>query len=522
MSNDRFQAAAITRRNAIALMSGAAAAASLGAPALAQATPKKGGTLRVSAFTNPSSLDPATGGAGSDHTVLYTMYDSLTEWDFATLKPKPGLAESWSFTDPTTLVLNIRQGVTFHDGTKLDAEAVKYNLERAKTDQKSNIKADVATVASVEVTGPMQVTLKLSTPDTAMPAILSDRAGMMVSPTALKAAGGAGLNRAPVGTGAYSFVSWADGDRIVTKRNEKYWKPNRPYMDAIEFAIIPELTTGSRSVSAGQNDLIYQLPPRQKVIMERSPNLKVVTGPTLYVFQVFFNWGKPPFDDVRVRKAFNFAVDREALVKASLAGLAEPGYINLPKAHWAYDKTAASLYPYDVAKAKALLSEAGWKEDTVIELGAYPDQDSVQRQEILIEQLRKAGMRLKFNTAPTAEAAATFFGAEKKNSGLLAAWTGRPDPSQTYSLMFTKDAYFNAGRAPVPAALDQALKDSRATEDIERRKEAFERVQRIVMENAFVCPLAFQYELVAMNKKVQGYRTNLLGKPKYDDVWLES
>jgi peptide/nickel transport system permease protein/peptide/nickel transport system substrate-binding protein len=522
MTHDRLAAAAITRRNAIALMSGAAVGVALGEPAFAQGTPKRGGTLRVSAFTNPSSLDPCTGGAGSDHTFLYTMYDSLTEWDFETLKPKPGLAESWSFTDPTTLVINIRQGVTFHDGTKLDAEAVKFNLDRAKTDPKSNIKADVATVTSVDITGPMQVTVKLNTPDSAMPAILSDRAGMMVSPTALKAAGGNGLNRTPVGTGAFTFVSWADGERIVTKRNEKYWKPNRPYMDAIEFAIIPELTTGARSVSAGQNDLIYQLPPRQKVIMERSPNLKIVTGPTLYVFQVFFNWGKPPFDDLRVRKAFNFAIDREALVKASLAGLAEPGLMDLPKAHWAYDKTTAGLYPYDVAKAKQLLAEAGFKEGTVIELGGYPDQDSVQRQEILIEQLRKAGMTLKFNNAPVAEVAAAFFGAEKKNSGLLAAWTGRPDPSQTYSLMFTKDAYFNAGRAPIPPELDAALKESRASEDIEARKKAFEKVQRIVMENAFVAPLAFQFELVAMNKRVQGYKPNLLGKPKYDDVWLES
>jgi peptide/nickel transport system substrate-binding protein len=522
MTNDRFTAAAITRRNAIALMTGAAASASLIGPAFAQGAPKKGGTLRVSAFTNPSSLDPCTGGAGSDHTFLYTMYDSLTEWDFETLKPKPGLAESWSFTDPTTFVLNIRQGVTFHDGSKLDAEAVKFNLDRAKTDQKSNIKADVATVASVEISGPMQVTLKLNGPDSALPAILSDRAGMMVSPTAVKAAAAGNLNRTPVGTGAFTFVSWADGERIVTKRNEKYWKPNRPYMDAIEFAIIPELTTGARSVTAGQNDLIYQLPPRQKMIVERSPNLRVVTGPTLYVFQIFFNWGKPPFDDLRVRKAFNFAIDREALVKASLAGLAEPAATNLPKAHWAYDKTAAALYPYDIAKAKQLLAEAGFKEGTVVELGGYPDQDSVQRQEILIEQLRKVGMTLKFNNAPVAETAAGFFGAEKKNSALLAAWTGRPDPSQTYSLMFTKDAYFNAGRAPVPPELDVALKESRATEDIEKRKAAFEKVQRIIMENAFVCPLAFQFELVAMNKRVQGYKPNLLGKPKYDDVWLES
>jgi peptide/nickel transport system substrate-binding protein len=522
MTNDRLAAAALTRRNALALMSGAAIGASLGGPALAQATPKRGGTLRVSAFTNPSSLDPATGGAGSDHTFLYTLYDTLTEWDFETLKPKPGLAESWSFTDATTLVMNIRQGVTFHDGTRLDADAVKFNLDRAKSDQKSNIKADVVTVASVEVTGPMQVTLKLNGADSALPAILSDRAGMMVSPTALKQATAGNLNRTPVGTGAYAFVSWADGERIITKRNEKYWKPNRPYMDAIEFAIIPELTTGARSVTAGQNDLIYQLPPRQKMIVERSPNLKVVTGPTLYVFQIFFNWGKPPFDDVRVRRAFNFAIDREALVKASLAGLAEPATMNLPKAHWAYDKAVAELYPYDVTKAKQLLAEAGFKEGTVVELGGYPDQDSVQRQEILIEQLRKVGMTLKFINSPVAEAAAAFFGAEKRASGLLAAWTGRPDPSQTYSLMFAKEAYFNAGRAAVPAELDAALKQSRATEDIEMRRKAFSTVQRIIMENAFVCPLAFQFELVAMNKRVQGYKPNLLGKPKYDDVWLES
>jgi peptide/nickel transport system permease protein/peptide/nickel transport system substrate-binding protein len=522
MTNKRLTAAAISRRNALALMSGTAMSLSLGGPALAQATPKRGGTLRVSAFTNPSSLDPATGGAGSDHTFLYTMYDSLTEWDFETLKPKPGLAESWSFTDPTTLVLNIRQGVTFHDGTPLNAEAVKFNLDRAKTDPKSNIKADVATVASVQATGPMQVTVKLNTPDSAMPAILSDRAGMMVSPTALKAASAGNLNRTPVGTGAYTFVSWADGERIITKRNEKYWKPNRPYMDGIEFAIIPELTTGARSVTAGQNDLIYQLPPRQKMIVERSPNLKVVTGPTLYVFQIFLNWGKPPFDDLRVRKAFNFAIDRESLVKASLAGLAEPAAMNLPKAHWAYDKSVAELYPYDVAKARQLLKEAGFKEGTVVEIVGYPDQDSVQRQEILIEQLRKAGFGIKFLNSPVAEASAAFFSNEKRGSALLAAWTGRPDPSQTYSLMFTNDAYFNAGRAPVPPELDVALKESRASEDTEVRRKAFAKVQRLVMENAFVAPLAFQFELVAMNKRVQGYRPNLLGKPKYDDVWLES
>ena len=257
--------------------------------------------------------------------------------------------------------------------------------------------------------------------------------------------------------------------------------------------------------------------------MERVHQLKIVNGPTLYVFQIFLNWAKPPFDDVKVRQAFNFAIDREAFVKASLAGLAEPAYMNLPKAHWAYDKSVAGLYPYDPDKAQASCSpRPASRTGTAIELIGYPDQDSVQRQEILIEQFRKVGMNVKFINAPVAEASAAFFGAEKRGSGLLAAWTGRPDPSLTYSLMFTKDAYFNGGRAPVPPELEAAIKESRASEDIEMRRKAFATVQRLVMENAFVAPLAFQFELVAMNKKVQGYRPNLLGKPKYDDVWLES
>ena len=511
-----------TRREAIALISGALAGASLGGSALAQGTPKKGGILRISASANPSSLDPATGGAGSDHAFLFTMFDTLTEWEFETLKPRPGLAESWSYTDPTTFVLNIRSGVTFHDGTPLDAEAVKFNIERNKTDPQSNLTADRATVASVEVTGPMQVTLKLNTSDTALPGILSDRAGMMVSPTALKASTTGNVARTPVGAGAYAFVSWADGEKIVVKRHEKYWKPNRPLPDGIEFSIIPELTTGVRSVTAGQNDLIYQLPPRQKAVVDRSSSVKVFNGPTLYVFQIFLNWAKPPFDNIKVRQAFNFAIDRETFVKAALAGLAEPAYMNLPKAHWAYDKSVAGLYPYDPDKARKLLAEAGFKDGISIELVGYPDQDSVQRQEILIEQFRKVGIGVRFLNAPVAEASAAFFGPEKRGSGLLAAWTGRPDPSLTYSLMFTKDAYFNGGRAPVLPELEAAIRESRASEDIEVRRKAFTTVQRLVMENAFVAPLAFQFELVAMNKKVQGYKPNLLGKPKYDDVWLES
>jgi peptide/nickel transport system permease protein/peptide/nickel transport system substrate-binding protein len=131
---------ALSRRDVFILAGGVALAGTTGLPALAQEAAKKGGILKVAALANPSSLDPATGGSGFDHNMLWPMYDTLVEWDYETLKPKSGLAK-WSYPDPKTMVLDIEKGVKFHDGTDLDAEAVKFNLERNRQDVRSNVKA---------------------------------------------------------------------------------------------------------------------------------------------------------------------------------------------------------------------------------------------------------------------------------------------------------------------------------------------------------------------------------------------
>lgn len=511
--------APVSRRELLTMLGAGAVAMGAGMPAWAQGAAKRGGTLRVSGAANPSSLDPATGGSGGDHTYLWTMYDTLVEWDYDTLKPKPGLAE-WSYPNPNTMVLNIRPGITFHDGTPCDAQAVKFNLDRGRTHQRSNIKADLSSIAAVEVTGPLQVTVKLAKPDTALPAILSDRAGMMVSPKAAQEAGNE-FDRKPVGAGPWKFVSWSDNQKVVVARHDKYWRNDRGFVDGIEFSIIPELSTGLRSVSAGQNDMAYSLPPRLKPVIERSKNLKLVTGPTLYCIQIYLNLAKKPLDNVKVRQAINFALDREAFVKAALSGIGEPAAMSMPSAHWAYDKSVASLYPHDPGRARALLAEAGLKDGFELSIGGYSDQDSVRRGEILMDQLGKVGIRLKFTNGTVPEISAQYFGAEKKFDALLAAWTGRPDPSMTYGLMFAKDAYFNAGRVEVSPELSALLVESRASEDIETRKKVFAKIQRIVMEQAMVAPLAFTHEMTALSEKVKGYRTNLLGKAKYEFISLD-
>jgi peptide/nickel transport system permease protein/peptide/nickel transport system substrate-binding protein len=511
--------AALRRRDALGLLG--LTIGGLGFPAWAQAqgTPKKGGVLKLAMPANPSSLDPTTGGAGSDHPMLWPIYDTLVEWDYATLAPKPGLAE-WSFTDPTTLTLKLKPGIKFHDGTACDAEAVKWNLDRNRGDATSNLRADLASIASIAVSGPGTVTLKLKQPDAALPAIFSDRAGMMVSPTAQKAAG-AGFNRKPVGAGPWKFVSWADNQKVVVTRNDGYWRPGLPYLDGIEFAIIPELATGLRSVISRQNDMAYSISPLSRALVEREKSLSLVTGPTLYCIQIYINYARKPLDNPKVRQAINFALDRQAFVKVTMAGEGEPAYMNLPSTHWAYDSGVAGLYRHDPARAKALLAEAGFPNGLELTIGGYTDQDSVRRGEIVMAQLAQAGIRVKFSNGTIPEISGQFFGNEKKFDLLLSAWTGRPDPSMTYSLMFAKDAYYNAGRGEFSSELSMLLQQSRAKEDMAYRKGVFAKIQRIVMENALVAPLGFQFELDAISKPVQGYKPDLLGKPKFNGVWLQ-
>lgn len=508
------------RRAAMAFLAGAAAA-TLPMTGLAQGKPRSGGILRVATPTNPSTLDPMTGRSGYDHVQLYTMFDTLMEWDYQSLTAKPGLAKAWRYPDPRTLVLELEEGVTFHDGTPCDAEAVRFNLERARTDQRSNIKSDLATVESVEVSGPHQVTLKLKHPDTSLPLVLSDRAGMMVSPKAAQEAG-ADFDRRPVGSGAWKFVSWTDNEKVIVTRNEKYWRKDMPHLDGIEFTIIPETNTGLRSVVSGGNDFAHGLSPQQKPVIDRSKSLDSVANPTLFSHIFFLNNGRPPFNDLRVRQAINIAIDREAFNKATQAGIGEPATTLLPKDHWAYDPSLADVYPYDPERARKLLAEAGYKDGLELQVIGWTDQRSIQRQEVLIEQMGKAGFRLRVSAYSVPDATAQFFGPEKRGDAYLAAWTGRPDPSLSYQLLFAKDSYFNAGKVDPAPGREEAQAATQSTDVLEERKKAFAKLQRIVVDNALFVPIVIQYDVQAFTKKVHGYKPNLLGKPKFENVYLEA
>jgi len=505
------------------LMKGTAAAAGallLPGGALAQGAPRKGGTLRLAMPYNPGAVDPMTGRNLPDFEVLYAVFDALVDFEPQTLQLKPGLAKSWKFTDPKTLVLELVDNAKFHDGTAFDAEAVKFNLERYKSDQRSNVKADLATLDSVEVTGKHQVTLKLNRPNAGMPNILTNRVGLMVSPKSIKEAPNGNVDRKPVGTGPFKFVSWQDNDSFVLVRNESYWKPGLPYLDGINIKIINELNTIVRAVVAGEADLGINLQGPQKAIADRSPSVVAVAVPSLVLYGAFLNYGKPPLDDVRVRQALNYALNRDEINKIVAVGLGQPSSAVLPKEHWACDPTTQNYYNYDPQKAKKLLAEAGHPNGVEIETFGWADQLAMQRQEVIISQLARVGIRIKLTPLAPQQAVQAFM-IEKKGSMFISPSSAYPDPSQLYEALFGKTALRNASGIELPG-FRELLDATMEAQDQAARKAAFAKLQKFVLENALQMVQFISPAVAVHNKKVKNFHDTLLAVAKFTEVWLEA
>ena len=503
---------ALHRRDMMKLLAASGAAVSAPGSRAQAAAPS---SIVVVADQQPTSLDPITGTNGGDFKYLYPVYDTLVDWDGATLQPRPRLATDWSFTTPTSFVMNLRANVLFHDGTPFDAEAVRFNLDRIRTDAHSNFKFDLASVSKIEVTGPLQITLTLNRPNAALPLVLSERAGLMASPAAV-AKSGADFARNPVGTGPYLLTQWTDGDTVAYARDPKHWDPDHQHLDEIRFKIITDVSTGLRSVLAGENDMVNSVAPSQKAVVERSTKVKTDISNSQAIYPVWINNARPPFNDVRVRQALLYAIDRNAFNKVTAAGLAEGAGGRLPKAHWAYDPATEHDYPYDLDKAKALLAAAGQAAGFEMTLMGPNDDRSRARQEFVAAQLAKVGIRVTIKGMSVNDSIKAFF-VDKSADAILVLFGGRPDPSQTFRDLFGKQAFLNAGHWE-PEGFNEALVASEATSDLAVRKQALAKVQRIVAENALMVPLIFDPQFTVMSKRVEGFTPNLFGRLRFDTI----
>jgi ABC-type transport system substrate-binding protein len=482
--------------------------------------PQRGGMLRAAWGYNPSSLDPHVGSAGSDHVSLYPLYDTLITFNPETLVPEPGLATSWEFIqEPPALVLTLEQGVTFHDGTPFDAAAVEYNINRVKTLETSPIKQVLSSVDNAEVLAPNEVRLNLNRMDTSLPLILADRAGMMVSPTAAEALGPE-LGMQPVGTGPFRFVEFRPDDRLVVERHDAYWRGGLPYLDGITIQYMLEPQTQINALQSDQVDFLLGVPGPELERVEQLPGVSATQHAGLAFDHCQFNTMKPPFDDVRVREAFNLAIDRESMLQNLAFGLGEVAWQAVPSGHWAYQEDLSPTYEYNPERARELLAEAGYADGVSVSGLGLIGEANARKMEIVQAQLAEVGVDIDVELLEVAVATDSFY-ADAAYDVYCPAWSGRPDPSQTVSELFTDEAFYMVGPTGVGEEMTRLLAEATSVQDVEERAAAFNEIMSLVYENSLHAPLFYAASIQAFQDDVHGYVPNLYGKPQLNEVWME-
>jgi peptide/nickel transport system substrate-binding protein len=323
--------------------------------AFAADTPKKGGTLRVGFYIEAATMDPHFSGSKVDRQIYHNIYEPLLVLD-TSLGIKPGLAESWQQPDSKTLVMKLRHGVKFHDGTDFNAEAAKFNFNRMKTEPKSVRKGEVASIESVDIVDPYTIKINLRRPDAALLATLTDRAGMMVSPKTAQERGPE-LERSAkgAGTGPFEFVEWVKDDHLLIKRNDSYWnKQGGPYLDRVRYRPIPDDTVKLQSLQTGEIDVIDYVQTRDVAAVKADRNVVVVDVPSLADFAYQLNLTRPPFATKALRQAVAYSVDLEQIVK----GVAQCGRAG-QRSDPADELGVRPLHRADQARSGAGEGEAG-------------------------------------------------------------------------------------------------------------------------------------------------------------------
>jgi peptide/nickel transport system substrate-binding protein len=471
--------------------------------------PKAGGALKVAAALPPSSLDPIAGTNGGDQVSLYPIYDRLINLDPAALTPQPGLATAWKYTDPKTLVLTLRDGVTFHDGTPFNAEAVKFNLERDLDPAVSKNVSDLSNIESVDATGPHEVTIHLKQPDASLVLTLADRAGMVVSPAAVQKWGKA-YNQHPVGTGAYTFGEYVPNDHLLVKKNDHYWQAGKPYLDQITFKYITDQRTRNNALQAHDVDLVFNINLADLSTLKTVSGIQVVSAPSLLIDGCYVNFSREPFNKLEARRALAIAIDRDELNKSLAFGQAKPTSEIFPAGYWAADPSLNDTFAYNADKARDLLKQAGYANGLSIKGLVFQDTAEVRKSEIIQAQLKKVGINMTFDVYDAATVAKKFF-TEKGADFVCASWSGRPDPSQTAGSLLSAKSFYNAGNYAAPGMAD-ALSAAAAAQSQDARKAAFSKVIQLNQEYVMWIPLLNEPNVTAVSGKVKGATPSLYGK----------
>ena len=453
-----------------------AAALLSGTAAFAQQT-----DLTIALQLEPPHLDPTSAAAGAIDSVLYSnVFEGLTRF-MSDGSVVAGLAESWEISEEgTTYTFKLRDGVTFHDGTTMDAEDVKFSLDRARAEDSQNAqKALFAGIADVTVIDPLTVQVTLSAADGNFLFNMAWGDAVIVAPESIE-----GIKQTPIGTGPFTFVEWKQGDSIMLAQNASYWG-EKPALTQATFKFISDPTAAFAAMMAQDIDAFAGYPaPENLPQFEADPRFKVLVGSTEGETILSTNNKMPPLDNVKVREAIAHAINRQDIIDGAMFGLGTPiGTHFAPHNPDYVDLTGMSAFDPD--KAKALLAEAGFPDGFTTTLKLPPPSYARRGGEIIAAQLAAVGIKTEISNLEWAQWLEEVF--RGKDFGLTIVSHTEPFDIGIYA---RPDYYFQYDNP----AFQELMTTLTATSDPAKRSELLAEAQNIIARdyvNGYLFQLAF-------------------------------
>jgi len=480
----------------------ALAAAALLLPAIAQAQ-----NLRIGLREDPDILDPSLSRTYVGRIVYMSLCDKLFDIN-ERLEPVPQLATGYRWETPTQLVITLREGVRFHDGEVMDAEAVRYSLNRHLTMQGSYRRAEISSLERIEVVDPHTVRLVLKSPSASFLSMLTDRAGMIVSPKAAEALG-RDFGTRPVCAGPFRFVERVAQERIVVERFPGYWDAANIHFDRVTYLPIPDNTVRLANLQSGAVEFVERMEPDDMATINRARNLRAVAVEELGYQNLIFNVNNGPRAntplgrDPRVRHAFELALDRNAINQVVYEGMYTPTRQPFPPANPFH---VASFTPpgRDVERSRALLREAGVTTPYQVEMIVPNNPDLRQAAEVMQAMLSEAGFDLRIRAM---EFASSLQASTRGDFDIyFNGWSGRTDPDgNIYSFIHTGTAQ-NDSRYSNPE-VDRLLDEARTELDVAKRRALYARILEVAI--AGDSPRVYLWHrknIMAHTARLAGYR----------------
>ena len=463
--------------------------------------------LRIGLAEDPDVLDPTLARTYVGRIVFASICDKLFDVN-EKLEVVPQLALSHETSeDGKTVTIKLRPGVKFHDGEPLDAEAAKYSLERHVTMNGSFRKPDLAPVDKVEVVDPLTIRLLLKAPSSPLIAQLTDRAGMMVSPKAAKEAGDKfGLK--PICAGPYKFVERVQQDRIVVEKFAEYWNKDNVHIDRITYLPIVDATVRLANLRSGGLDLLERLAATDIAAVKGDSKLKLSAVPDLSYWGITINVANgdkaknPLGQHAKVRQALELSLDREAINQVVFNGEFVPGNQWIGPDSFYYQKSLA-IPKRDIAKAKALIKEAGIATPVTIDFMVPQGAENKAISEVVQAMAAEAGFDMKIRVT---EFASSLKAAEQGDyQAYLIGWSGRTDPDGNLYTFHACNAPNNNGKYCNPE-VDKLLNEARTFSEPAKRKPLYERVARILLQEGHIIYLYHRKVLIAHTLRIEGFK----------------